>query len=416
MPAATVTQCAVLVGGLGTRLGALTAAVPKPILPCGDRPFLAWLLREFVRFGVSDFLLLTGHMSAEIEKAAATIQAGLPRGVSVSLSEEPIRAGTGGAVFHARDRLDQRFLLCNGDSLFDCNIGGLLAASAADPADATGRMVLRRLDDASRFGVVALEGDRVVEFKERPPAKTPGIINGGVYLFNRSLVDVLEPACSMESDIMPRLAAGGMLRGAVAEGYFRDIGVPDDFARAQHEIPALLHRPALFLDRDGVINVDHGYVGSRERFEWMPGALETIVHATRSGWHVFVVTNQSGVARGRYTEAAVHDLMGWIVDQVRMAGGTVDDFRYCPFHPDATQPAYRALSDWRKPAPGMLLDLIRAWELDPARCVMIGDQETDLRAAEAAGVRGHLFAGPNLLDFARPLLEAVPGGASFRST
>ncbi len=75
MPPATVTQCAVLVGGLGTRLGALTAATPKPILPCGDRPFLAWLLREFVRFGVTDFLLLTGHLSAEIEKAAATIQA-----------------------------------------------------------------------------------------------------------------------------------------------------------------------------------------------------------------------------------------------------------------------------------------------------------------------------------------------------
>ena len=72
---------------------------------------------------------------------------------------------------------------------------------------------------------------------------------------------------------MPRLAAAGALRGTLAGGYFRDIGVPEDFARAQTEIPALLHRRALFLDRDGVMNVDHGHVGTRERFEWMPGAL-----------------------------------------------------------------------------------------------------------------------------------------------
>ncbi|MGE0225860.1 MAG: HAD-IIIA family hydrolase [Acetobacteraceae bacterium] len=407
MPAATVTQCAVLVGGLGTRLGALTASTPKPILPCGDRPFLAWLLREFVRFGVRDFLLLTGHLSSEIEKAAAAIQTTLPRGATVSLSEEPIRAGTGGALYHARDRLDRRFLLCNGDSLFDCNLANLLAAAAQDGPDVTGRMLLRRLDDASRYGVVALDGDRVTAFRERPPPGSPGTINAGIYLFGKDVIDTLQPACSLEGDIMPRLADLGLLRGGVAEGYFRDIGIPEDFTRSQHEIPALLRRRALFLDRDGVVNVDYGYVGSREKFQWIPGALETIVQATRMGWHVFIVTNQSGIARGYYTQDAAADLLDWIGEQVRLAGGTIDDVRYCPFHPDASVPAYRAVSDWRKPAPGMLLDLIRAWELDPARCVMIGDQETDMQAAQAAGVRGHLFRGGNLLDLARPLLDAA---------
>lgn len=404
MSRATVTQCAVLVGGLGTRLGSLTAHTPKPMLPCGDRPFLGWLLREFVRFGVTDFLLLTGHLSEVVEQAAATIQSMLPRGATVSLSEEPIRAGTGGAVYHARDRLDRRFLLCNGDSLFDGNLARLLSASVADGDDVTGRMMLRRLDDASRYGVVALEGDRVTDFLERPPPNTAGTINAGVYLFDRRLVDALSPACSLEAEVMPRLARAGALRGTVSEGYFRDIGVPEDFDRSQTEIPRVLRRPALFLDRDGVINIDHGYVGSRDRFDWVEGAREAIVHATRAGWHVFIVTNQSGVARGKYDESAVLDLLGWIGDEARAMGGTVDDARYCPFHPDAPVAAYRALSDWRKPAPGMLLDLIRAWELDPARCLMIGDQDTDLRAAAAAGVPARLFSGGNLLDLVRPLV------------
>ena len=124
------------------------------------------------------------------------------------------------------------------------------------------------------------------------------------------------------------------------------------------------------------------------------------------GWHVFIVTNQSGVARGFYDEAAVTDLLAWIADEARRHGGTIDDARHCPFHPDATVPAYRALSDWRKPAPGMLLDLIRAWELDPARCIMIGDRPTDIQAAAAAGMAGHLFPGGNLLSFLSPFSTA----------
>jgi D-glycero-D-manno-heptose 1,7-bisphosphate phosphatase len=204
---------------------------------------------------------------------------------------------------------------------------------------------------------------------------------------------------------MPRLAHAGALRGTVGQGYFRDIGVPDDFAAAQTEVPRLLHRPALFLDRDGVINRDHAYVGTRERFEWMPGALDAIAAATAAGWHVFVVTNQAGVARGFYTEADVAALHDWMADEVRRARGTIDDIRYCPFHPEGTVAAYRRAHDWRKPAPGMLLDLIRRWELDPSRCVLIGDQPTDLAAAEAAGMTAHLFAGEDLAVFVAGLLK-----------
>ena len=203
----------------------------------------------------------------------------------------------------------------------------------------------------------------------------------------------------------PELATRGALRGTVSDGYFRDIGIPADYASAQHEVPRTFHRRALLLDRDGVINVDHGYVGSRERFEWIPGAREAIRDATNAGWHVFVVTNQAGVARGHYSEAAVTTLHDWITEEVRRAGGTIDDIRYCPFHPDASVPAYRCTSDWRKPAPGMLLDLMRAWELDASRCVLVGDKESDMAAAHAAGMKGVRFSGGDLADFVRPILR-----------
>ena len=113
----TIRQCAILVGGKGTRLGALTATTPKPLLPCGDRPFLAWVMREMVRFGVRDFLLLTGHLSEKLRACVPELARCLPPEVRIDCAEEPAGAGTGGALYHARRHLDDRFLLCNGNSL-----------------------------------------------------------------------------------------------------------------------------------------------------------------------------------------------------------------------------------------------------------------------------------------------------------
>ena len=300
MPGA-IRQCAVLVGGLGTRLGPLTARTPKPMLPVAGRPFLAWLLREPMRYGVTDILLLAGHLSGVVEDAVEPLRASLPREVSITISREPAPAGTGGALHHARHHLHERFLLMNGDSLFDCDLPGALASD--DGPDVLGRLMLRRVADASRYGIVATEGDAVTAFQERGAAGQPGVINGGTYLLDRCIIDHCTPDCSLERDVLPGLAAAGRLRGTTGDGWFIDIGIPADLARAGTEVPGQLLRPALFLDRDGVCNVDHGWVGTRERFEWMPGAKAAIALAHHRGCHVFIVTNQSGVARGLYRRA-----------------------------------------------------------------------------------------------------------------
>lgn len=402
----TLRQCAVLAGGLATRLGALAATTPKPLLPCGERPFLAWLLRELSRFGVERVLLLTGHLSARVAESVAALTADLPRPLDIALSTEPAAAGTAGALWHARARLDERFLLVNGDSLLDGNLAGLLADAARDDPAVVGRIALADVPETQRFGVVSTAGDRVIGFRERPAgAGGPGRINAGIYTLDRRIVADLPEQGSLERDVLPALAARGALRATVLPGWFVDIGIPADLLRAQAELPRRLRRRALFLDRDGVINRDLGYVGSRERFHWTEGARAAIREATDAGWHVFVVTNQSGVARGHYAESDVAALHRWMTDEVRRAGGTIDDIRYCPFHPEAPLPAYRRASDWRKPGPGMLHDLLRAWRLDPADCVLIGDQPSDLAAAAAAGIRGVAFTGGDLRVAVEALLQ-----------
>ncbi|HEY0206219.1 MAG TPA: HAD-IIIA family hydrolase [Acetobacteraceae bacterium] len=403
--AGAIRQCVVLVGGLGTRLGPLTAAMPKPMLPVGGRPFLAWVLREAMRYGVTDFLLLTGHLSDKVAGGLQALCDGLPYPVRITISQEPAPAGTGGALHHAAPHLQDRFLLLNGDSLFDGDLPAALGAE--DSFGVVGRLLLRRVADASRYGVVELDGQQIVAFKERGAAGQPGTINGGIYLLDRRILDWTSSNCSLERDVLPRLATAGLLRGTESDGWFVDIGIPEDLARAEREVPARLRRPALFLDRDGVCNVDHGWVGTRERFEWMPGAVEAITSAHQRGCHVFLVTNQSGVARGLYSEADVQALHRWMLDVVLRAGGTLDDVRYCPFHPTAVLPGYRQAHPWRKPAPGMVLDLIRGWNLDRNRCALVGDQPTDMEAAAAAGIAGHLYRGGDLKTFIAPVLDRI---------
>jgi len=150
--------------------------------------------------------------------------------------------------------------------------------------------------------------------------------------------------------------------------------------------PTPAKRPAVFLDRDGTINLDKAYVFRPDDFEWLPGAIEAIRSLNEAGVYVFVVTNQSGVARGFYAEAEVAHLHDWMQTELAVFGAHIDDFRYCPFHPEAEVEAYRANHDWRKPAPGMILDLMKQWPVDAARSLMIGDRDIDTEAGRAAGI------------------------------
>ncbi|MGE0096067.1 MAG: D-glycero-alpha-D-manno-heptose-1,7-bisphosphate 7-phosphatase [Alphaproteobacteria bacterium] len=166
-------------------------------------------------------------------------------------------------------------------------------------------------------------------------------------------------------------------------------------------------RPAAFLDRDGILNHDTGYIHRAEDFIWVDGAIEAIRYLNERDYLIFVVTNQAGIARGLYGETDVLTLHDWVSERLTVAGARIDAFYFCPHHPTEGPPAYRITCECRKPAPGMLLRAMREWPVDPAGSFLIGDRQTDLEAATAAGIPGHLFSGGNLLPFVRRIV----GGA-----
>jgi D-glycero-D-manno-heptose 1,7-bisphosphate phosphatase len=145
-------------------------------------------------------------------------------------------------------------------------------------------------------------------------------------------------------------------------------------------------RPAAFLDRDGVINLDHGYVVRREEFAWVPGVREAAAQLHRAGFALVVVTNQSGIGRGMYSEADFLALTDWMREEFAAAGAPLAGVYFCPHHPTDAVGALRTSCDCRKPAPGMLLRAARELDLDLGRSILFGDKVSDLEAAKAAGV------------------------------
>jgi D-glycero-D-manno-heptose 1,7-bisphosphate phosphatase len=163
---------------------------------------------------------------------------------------------------------------------------------------------------------------------------------------------------------------------------------------------------AAFLDRDGVLNVDTGYLSHIDNLRWIEDAPAALSFLRAQGYKLFVVTNQSGVARGYYDETAVQTLHDAMNRLLAPQGAAIDDFAYCPHYPESADPRYRLDCDCRKPKPGMLRGLIAKHGVDPAASLMIGDRESDMQAAAGAGVAGYLFSGGSLLEFVKKTLGA----------
>jgi D-glycero-alpha-D-manno-heptose 1-phosphate guanylyltransferase len=234
-----IKEAVILAGGFGTRLRSVVSDLPKSLAPVNEKPFLHYLFLWLKKFGIEHIVLSVGYLSEKVEEQFGNEYLG----IKVSYAKEESPLGTGGGIRLAMEKCSGAHVLAmNGDSFFDVELDQFFENHLSGSADAT--LALRKVEDGSRYGTIQLDGMRIIAFREKDPeVKGDALINGGIYLLRRKTFlknTESENQFSIERDFFGRLADKLWLQSFISDGYFIDIGIPEDFERAQKEFASLL--------------------------------------------------------------------------------------------------------------------------------------------------------------------------------
>ena len=349
---------------------------------CG-KPFLEILIEHFQSKGITHFVLSVSHISHPLikhfDKRYPSIE------ITFSRSEHAL--GVGGAICKAFEHVigDCAFVF-DGHSLLDIDleIAAQHIASSLPIIYGVHKNQNNQLLSSSR---------EILQYVDRNN-RGAECLNSGVYFFNKNSVKLykLKQYFSTGSDFLHKIHEDNNATIVLSKRNFIDIGVRESQLDTERKLKPYIRKKALFLDRDGVINIDTGYLYKAVDCIFVDGISDLIKKAKCFGYVIIVVTNQSGIGRGYYTEEEFHQFMSWMNVQLN---NQIDDYFFCPYHPKHGVKSYKSDSWDRKPNPGMLEKAIQKHNISPLRSLMIGDNITDIEAARAARVARPLLFNSN---------------------
>jgi histidinol-phosphate phosphatase family protein len=404
----------IVAGGLGTRLGAATRDVPKPMLPIGGQPLLLRQIEQYRRAGITRVVILAGHLAQVIEPWARAWSDAQCR---VEVVVEPRPLGSGGCL-SLLPAATGPWVVAFGDVAFDMDLRALVQAHRDHAARVTA--VVHPNDHPYDSDLVELDGGgRLVALhaKPHPPELVArNLVTAGVFVLDPGLVDTLprERPLDLVHDVLAAAhARGEPIHGYQTVEYLKDMGTParwqrvcDDWDRGKLGA-ARGPRPAAFLDRDGTLNRHVGHVSRPEQLELLPGVGGAVRRLNQAGVQVVVVTNQPVIARGLCDEAGLAAIHARLEQLLGREGAWIDRLYHCPHHPHrgfaGERPELKIACECRKPGPGLLQRAMRELRVDRARSSMFGDSPCDAEAAQAAHVQPVLLG-----EAARP--EALRRG------
>jgi D,D-heptose 1,7-bisphosphate phosphatase len=399
---AAIDHLVIVAGGKGTRLSALFGNIPKALVPVGGKPVLQHQLELAAKAGVRSATIFAGFLADQI---AEFVGDGSRFGMTIAVRVEDAPLGNAGAVLQSLDSLPDRFFVMYGDVMMAVDLE---------------RMARFHLDHAASFTAFVHPNDHpfdsdlieadaeglVTALHNAPHAQGQvydNLVNAALYVVERKALTPASGKQDFTKDVMPGLIASGakVLAYRSAE-YIKDMGTPERLARVEADLKSGKldfansdkPRAAVFLDRDGTLNVEKGFLASQDGLELLPGVGAALKALRQAGYSLVVVTNQPVIARGDASEddvAAIHRRLEW---ELGKEGAYLDAVYLCPHHPDkgfaGERVELKIACDCRKPGTAMVEQACRELTLNKSASWMIGDQTRDIEMAHRAGLRSIL--------------------------
>lgn len=410
----------IMAGGRGTRISSIASDIPKPMIRIDGKPVLEREIECLRDQGFTDIIITVSHLGGVITDY---FKDGRKWGVNIEYYNEEQPLGNAGALFKLRDRLTEDFLLLNADAIFDVDFNRMVSFHRKKGAMVTlfthpnshpyDSGLIMADENGAVSAWLAKEDDRPEFYRNR--------VNAGLHVISPKALDMSGVDADMigktddvtgkvikadlDRQILKPLAGTGTMFCYDSPEYVKDMGTPERFHQVQEDYAAgrvagknlANKQKAVFLDRDGTINVYKGFLRNIDDFELIEGVSEAIKRINESGYLAIVVTNQPVVARGEVTFeelGRIHDKMETLLG---LGGAYVDAIYYCPHHPhkgyEGEVPELKFECECRKPKPGMLLRAAEDFNIDLSRSIMVGDGETDIMAGKAAGCMTVLLNG-----------------------
>ena len=389
----------ILAGGKGTRLSKLRNDIPKPMMPILGKPILQYQVELLKKHGFKKVWFIVNHLYEHIESHFGH---GENFGIDIEYYVEPAPLGTVGGVKALQSKLDQPFLVLYGDVLMDMDLSRLIAFHESKGADAT--LVVHPNDHPYDSDLLDVnDEDKVTAFYAKPHPeglRYRNLVNAAAYVFNPVVFDYLTEGVKADfgKDIFPSLHQHLDVYAYNTPEYLKDMGTPDRL----HKVEEALRsgkvaarnlnqlQKCVFLDRDGVINIDTDLIHRPEDFELYPYAADSIKRLNKMGFLVVIVTNQSVIARGLCTLEELGNIHKKMETELGADGAFVEAIYFCPHHPhggfEGEIKEYKVQCECRKPSPGMLLQAQKRYNIDLGQSYLIGDSPRDIEAGANAKV------------------------------
>ena len=397
----------IMAGGKGTRIQSITSDIPKPMLKINKMPVLEHEIRNLASQGFTEIIITVSYLGQVIMDY---FKDGSSYGVQISYFVEEQPLGNAGALFLLRDQLDSDFLLLNADVIFDVDFQRFAAYHKAKGGLAT--IFTHQNSHPYDSGLVIADKNGTVEQwltkEEERPQYYKNRVNAGLHILTPAALDLAKDKieggekvfkADLDRQILRPLAGTGKLFCYDSPEYIKDMGTPERFYMVERYFLTGIvqaqnlskQQKAIFLDRDGTINVYKGFLKNIKDFELIRGVADAIRKINESGYLAIVVTNQPVVARGELSLLELEEIHNRMETELGIAGAYLDSIYFCPHHPDkgysGEVPEFKIECDCRKPKPGMLFQAAKDFNINLLDSWIIGDGENDIKAGKAAGCK-----------------------------